>query len=282
MTNDRNNAGTTPAPESAKASERGYALFDLDHTLLPFDTQALFCNFILQREPWRAIYLLWFLPVVPLVVVKLVSLRWMKRLFCSYLWGMPKEKLDRYAKEFAEEVVTLVAYPKLRAEVKRHREEGRVLILNSASPEIYVSDIARVLGFDHWVATKLAPYEKMPFLPEIIGPNNKHGAKIPAMRHLLPESFDETSGVPLPDSWGYSDSSADVPLLSICERGVMIHPSERFAAIGKDRGWETFTPDRPYRGKWGGRLASILQALGPYRVRQLSGDIDDDSSAGVE
>jgi hypothetical protein len=39
-------------------SPKGYALFDLDHTLLPFDTQALFCNFVIRREPWRIIYLL--------------------------------------------------------------------------------------------------------------------------------------------------------------------------------------------------------------------------------
>ncbi len=32
---------------------RSYAFFDLDHTLLPFDTQALFCNFVLRRERWR-------------------------------------------------------------------------------------------------------------------------------------------------------------------------------------------------------------------------------------
>ncbi len=265
-----------------RGQTRGYALFDLDHTLLPFDTQALFCNFVLQREPWRAVYLLWFLPVVPLAAAKLVSLRWMKRLFSSYLWGMPKEKLDRYAKEFAETVVRQVAYPAVVAEVKRHRDEGRILILNSASPEIYVADIARVLGFDHWVATRLAPRERMPFLPEIIGPNNKHGAKIPAMKHLLPEDFDPAAGRPLPDSWGYSDSSADVPLLSVCEHGVMIHPSTHFAAIGQERGWTTLTPPRPYRGKWGGRLASLLQALGPYRVRQLSGDVDEPSSTGVE
>lgn len=46
--------------------DRRFAFFDLDHTLLPFDTQALFCNFILQREGWRRVWLLWFLPCVPL------------------------------------------------------------------------------------------------------------------------------------------------------------------------------------------------------------------------
>ena len=250
-------------------SPKGYALFDLDHTLLPVDTQALFCNFVIRREPWRIIYLLWFLPCVPLAAVRLVSLRWLKRLYCSYLWGMSQERLKLHAKEFAETVVPQVLYPEVLAELQRHQKTGRITILNSASPGIYVADIARVLGFDHWVATRLVEYEKMPFFPQIDGPNNKHGAKIDAMRHQLPAGFDEKAGDRLPDSWGYSDSSADVPLLSICERAMMIHPSSKFAAIGAEHGWRTLLPRQPYRGKWGGRFSSGLQAFGLYRIRQL-------------
>ena len=224
---------TESQADSEKKTEEGFALFDLDHTILPFDTQGLFCNFVIRREPWRIIYLLWFLPCVPLAAVKLVSLRWMKRLFCSYLWKMPQERLREHAREFAETVVTRVVYPEVIAELQRHQKAGRKTILNSASPGIYVEDIARVLGFDHWVATRLVWYEEMPFFPEIDGPNNKHEAKIPAMSRFLPEGFDHARGDKLPNSWGYSDSSADVPLLSICEHAMMIHPSQKFAAIGE-------------------------------------------------
>lgn len=269
-------AETEFRPESdrpAKAAPSGFALFDLDHTLLPFDTQALFCNFVIRREPWRIVYLLWFLPCVPLAAVRIVSLRWMKRLFCSYLWGMRQDRLRRYAREFADFVVPKVVYPEVLIELRRHQKAGRTTILNSASPGIYVAEIARVLEFDHWIATRLVWYEKMPFLPEIDGPNNKHEAKIDAMRHLLPAGFDPEVGDRLPNSWGYSDSSADVPLLSICRHAMMIHPGKRFAAIGAEYGWWTLLPPRPYRGKWGGRLASLLQAFGLYWVRQRpSGD----------
>ena len=66
----------------------GYALFDLDHTLLPYDTQALFCNFVLKKEGWRRVYLLWYLPLLPLAGLKILSLRFTKRLFFSYLFGI--------------------------------------------------------------------------------------------------------------------------------------------------------------------------------------------------
>ncbi len=40
-----------------------FAFFDLDHTLLPFDTQALFANHMLQQHRGRTAYLLRFAPI---------------------------------------------------------------------------------------------------------------------------------------------------------------------------------------------------------------------------
>ena len=250
---------------------RGYALFDLDHTLLPFDTQGLFCNFVLKREGWRRCYLLLFLPCLPLRVLKLLSLKAMKRLFCSFLWGMPEERLRRYAREFAGVVVKSYAYPEIVAELERQKAEGRITILNSASPAFYVEEFARVFGFDHWVATRLRVEDPMPLIPKIDGPNNKFWAKIDAMASLLPAGFDGRKGDVLPDSWGYSDSVTDVPLLVVCENGVMIHPGSEFATVGESHGWDTRLPERPYGGKWAGRLASLRQAFGLYPLPGSAG-----------
>ncbi len=246
----------------------GYALFDLDHTLLPFDTQVLFCNFVLQRQSiFRRLYVLVFALFLPFALLRMCSLRWMKRVFSSYLWRLPEERLRQLAREFAEQEVPSALYPEVWAELKKHQEQGRVTILNSASPDVYVGEIAKVLGFDHYVGTRLRIEDPMPLIPRIEGPNNKHGEKIPPMteRGMLPGGFDPGRGDQLPDSFGYSDSKADVPLLGICEQGIMIHPGEAYAAIGRERGWTTMRPRQPYAGKWGGRWASIRQALGIYR-----------------
>ncbi len=241
---------------------KGYAFFDLDHTLLPHDTQALFCNFVLRREGWRRVWLLWFLPCAPLAALRLVSLRTMKRLFLGYLVGMPRAALERHVAEFLETDFAAALYPEVVAELERHRAEGRILVLNSASPEFYLRGIAGRLGFDHVVGTKVEIPDSVPFLPAIEGPNNKHGEKIVAMRELgiVPEG----AGT-LEDSWSYSDSSADLPLLELAEHAVMIHPGAKLAAIGAARGWRTLTPRRPYSGKWAGRAATLLQVLGLYR-----------------
>lgn len=63
------------------------ALFDLDQTLIPYDTQALFCQHILKRHPLRRAYLLAFLPVLPFAAVRLIGERGLKRVFSQLpLW----------------------------------------------------------------------------------------------------------------------------------------------------------------------------------------------------
>ena len=161
-----------------------YAFFDLDHTILPQDTQALFARFVMTKQPWRRVYLLWYLPCLLPGGLKLFDLRLMKRIFFSYLFGIDKKQLMGYVDEFVVTVVPEVAYPDIVEEIERLKSEGYTMILNSASPEFYVEQIAQHFGFDHYIGTNLILEDKMPWLPQITGPNNKKAEKITAMQEL--------------------------------------------------------------------------------------------------
>ncbi len=238
-----------------------FAFFDLDHTLLPFDTQALFCNFVLKRERWRTVMHLSFVPVAVLKALRLVSTVTAKRAFMNYLAGMKRETLSAYAKEFAEQSVKPSAYPELLAIIEEHRQAGRTLVLNTASPDFYAEEIARVLGFDHCVATRVEVPLVMPLMARVIGVNNKHEAKIAAMKAAIP-AVAAASEATLRDSWSYSDSAADLPLLEFAGHAVLVHPNASLAAIGKARGWQIITPKRPYANKLGDMLCVLRQILG--------------------
>ena len=179
---------------------------------------------------------------------------------------MSDTRLRDYTARFVDQIVPRVSYPEVIAEIDRLKDEGYLLILNSASPEFYVSQIARKFGFDHYVGTDMAVTERMPFLPVITGPNNKHEAKITAMerRELIPSGY-YTDGKTFPESWSFSDSPADIPLLSIAEHAVTIHPGSKLAELAAKNNWSTMTPPRPYGGKWGSKLATIRLAFGMGR-----------------
>ncbi len=238
-----------------------FAFFDLDHTLLPFDTQALFCDFVLKRERWRTVMHLSFAPVAVLKALRLVSTVTAKRAFMNYLAGLKRETLQAYAKEFAEQTVKPAVYPELVAIIDEHRRAGRILILNTASPDFYAHDIARVLGFDHCIATKVEVRATMPLMPRVIGENNKHEAKIARMKAEIP-AVASASDAELRESWSYSDSAADLPLLEFAGNAVLVHPNASLAAIGNTRGWQIITPKRPYANKLGDMLCVVRQIFG--------------------
>ena len=80
------------------------ALFDLDGTLLAEDTQLLFCNFVLKRLALRRLFLPFFLPFAAAGAARVLGARELKRVFLSYLWLMPRERLEHYAREFARSI----------------------------------------------------------------------------------------------------------------------------------------------------------------------------------
>jgi HAD superfamily phosphoserine phosphatase-like hydrolase len=241
----------------------GYAFFDLDHTLLPHDTQALFCNYVLRRERWRTLLHLFFLPFALLKAIRLISTLRAKRAFMSYLWGMPRARLQQYAKDFAYQSAMPWCYEELLDELERHRKEGRQLVLNTASPDFYAEHIAEALGFDHWVATTTQLQNPLALHPSI-QENNKREAKIPHMLEKIPALADLTEEDRNAFCFAYTDSRADLPLLRFGKNGVVIHPSASMATMALREHWVILHPRRPYSGSVGNVLSILRQMLGLY------------------
>jgi phosphoserine phosphatase len=108
-------------------------------------------------------------------------------------------------------------------------------VMNSASPEIYTGLIAERLGFEYSFGTKVVLPERMPLVPQLPGLNNKHAVKIETMREILPAGF--KVGDVLEDSYAYSDSSADLPMMRMVDHPVMVDPSGRLREEGEREGW---------------------------------------------
>ncbi|MCP5534678.1 MAG: haloacid dehalogenase-like hydrolase [Akkermansiaceae bacterium] len=251
--------GANPAdtPDTGK----GYALFDLDQTLVPWDTQLLFCNFVLQRMPIRRLYLLILIPFLPLA--KLLGAGGMKRVFLNYLWGLTQEDLDQLADAFVDLHLPDTFYPEMLAVLEEQKQLGRTTVLSSASPEIWVKPIARRLGFDHCFGTGLEVNGRVRLFPDTPGGNNKGSNKLRKMHPVFPAGFDPSKDT-LPNSHAFSDSHADLPMLLICEQASMVHPTDKLSEEGKKRGWKLYTPARPTSGKRQFAIACLRQALGIY------------------
>lgn len=237
------------------------ALFDMDGTLFPGDSQLRFAGRILSRHPWRRLYLLLLLPCALLAALRIIRTERMKRIFLSYLYRMPLEQIAQESEAFAKENIRPILYPDVLQRLRDHQAAGDRCILVSASPDFYTEPIGRMLGFDDIIATPFVMQPLMPLVPAIEPPgNNKGGTKLMRLRNkgiIPPEGK-------TPDSICYTDSRADLPMLSVCEQGVLINPSEQLANQSSENNWQIIRQPLPWRGK-GAFLAFILKNIIGFR-----------------
>lgn len=225
-------------------------LFDLDQTIIPWDTQLVFRSFVLRREPARRFLTLIFLAFLPLK--KLLGTGGMKRVFHSYLWGMSRETLQSHVAAFLEHWLPKITYPEIVAIIDDYRDQGHHLVLSSASPEIWVEGIGRALGFDTSFGTRFEWPDRVPLFPELIGENHKGAEKV----HRL-AAIDLTSG-----QAGYSDSKADLPLLSLCQEKFLVNPLPGIRQTGEENNWTILTPQRPWQNRFAFGIGCVRQLFG--------------------
>lgn len=214
----------------------GIGLFDMDGTLLAWDCQLLFRHHVIKAEPIRWLFVPLFLLFLPLY--KLLGTEGMKRVFHSYLWRMPPARLKELSKSFAAKLSSSI-HPELIDEISNHKSQGHFIILSSASPECYVSEVGKTLGFDLALGTVL---ENTAFFPDLV--NHKEYEKITRLQHVLPESFFQ--GSQLRQAHAYTDSIADLPMTGICQKTTLVNPSRSMARIGEEKGWKILRPQRPW------------------------------------
>jgi phosphatidylglycerophosphatase C len=132
------------------------ALFDLDGTLTWRDTLLPFLLGFLRRRPHKALKL-WRLPFA-------LARYWQDRdrgalkssVIRMIMGGERREVLEAWARTFVEELTPKQRFrPLALAVVEAHRAAGDHLVLLSASPDLYVPLIGRLLGFERTLCTEL-------------------------------------------------------------------------------------------------------------------------------
>lgn len=220
---------------------RGLALFDFDGTLIPWDTQVLFADFVLKREPLRRLYLPLFASFLPCVGI--LGDEGMKRVFLSYLWMTEREQLEAWVSEFVEERIPRDCFPELLERLEAHREAGHLTVMASASPEFYVREVGRALGFDLAFGTPVEIDERVGLFPDL--KNHKGEEKVRRLSALL----GPPAGKYWPRSHGYTDSRADLPMMRHCEKGTVVNPSTKLQEEARSAGWEVVRTELPWTGK---------------------------------
>lgn len=141
--------------------------------------------------------------------------------------------MDGAAEELAE-----LLLPQAAKVIEEHREAGRLLVMATTSPMPFVEPFARRLGFDAVVATKWERDGDF-FTGAMDGDFVWGRTKADAVAVWADES-----GVRLSQSYAYSDSYFDSPLLAMVGHPVAVNPDFQLRATAALRGWPVRHFDR--------------------------------------
>jgi len=129
-------------------------------------------------------------------------------------------------------------YPQMLEIAYRHQDEGRrVYIVTAASHEM-AEMLAHVLSFDGGIGARSEVVDgKYTGRPH--GPFTYREGKAEAIRGLA-----GTEGISLPDSYAYSDSESDLPMLRAVGHPVAVNPDAPLAKVAREEGWEVLRFER--------------------------------------
>ncbi len=211
------------------------ALFDLDNTLLPIDSDHGWSQFLINKgvldraefearnDQFFADYKAGTLNIDAFLDFQLRPLRDNKR-----------AQLAVWHNEFMAEVIRPNMKPSAIELVKQHQADNAVCVIITATNSFITQPIAQAFGIEALIATE----------PELV--NGEYTGKVtgvPSFREGKVTRLNEWLAVKnwtlssFESSYFYSDSINDLPLLECVSNPVAANPDNKLAEIAQKRGW---------------------------------------------
>ena len=211
------------------------ALFDLDHTLLTLDSDEAWVEFLIEEGTLdRATFERANHDLVSRYRAGEATSVEFTHFYLSTLVGHDPSTLAGWHAAYLERKIRPAISAAARALLARHRSDGHLLILTTATSRLITAPIARELGFENLIATEPEMQDGY-YTGRIAGTPNLRQGKVTRLeawlgeRGLALDSFRQ--------SWFYSDSVNDLPLLLRVTHPVAVNADPALATLAREKGW---------------------------------------------
>ena len=215
------------------------ALFDLDHTLLPLDSDFAWGDFTCtlgwvdplqfsqRNDAYYAQYREGTLDIHDYI-----------RFATAALLAQGATKSVAARAQFMDTVILPAVIPQARALVRQHQAAGDWVLIVTATNVFVTEPIAAEFGVEHLIGIELASAPDAQGLPwysgSIAGVPSFREGKITRVQSWLAERGTTLDAL---HSTFYSDSMNDLPLLERVTEPVATNPDPRLRALAHERGW---------------------------------------------
>jgi len=210
----------------------GIALFDLDNTLIAGDSDFLWGCFLVEQG----------------IVDAALYERENQRFYDQYKVGeldiyefldfqlrpLSEHSLDtlqEWRKQYVEEKISPILLPRAQQLIDRHRQQGDTLVVITATNRFITGQIVELYDIPHLLATEPEMLNNQ-YTGKVTGTPCFQNGKVERLSSWLAENRQS-----LQDSWFYSDSHNDLPLLSKVTHPVAVDPDEILERHAGDNDW---------------------------------------------
>ena len=218
---------------------RGAAFFDLDKTLIEgssaihFGRAAYKAGMVSRRQVARDA---WANVKFRLEGSTDEGTEALKERILHSIAGERQRDLARLGPEVLTGVLPLI-YREVLHEAWRHQDEGRRAYIVTAASQELAEVLARVLVLDGAIGMR-SEVEDGVYTGRLAGPYTYREGKAEAIRRLAAEE-----GIDLAESYAYSDSESDLPMLRLVGHPVAVNPDRELARVAQEEGWEVMRFD---------------------------------------
>lgn len=215
-------------------TEQRLAIFDLDHTLIPIDSDFEWGQFLCRTGAVDAYYF------------ELCNSEFYKQyqagtlnpveyleFALEALMPFSAEQLEAMHAQYMREVIAPVVLPAALRLLSRHKND--LLLMITATNRFVAEPIARALGFTHLIAAQPEFSTDGRITGKLVGTPTSGLGKVTHLTAWLAQR-----GTPLDSfecSYFYSDSHNDLPLLELVSHPIATNPDPILTAYAQQRSW---------------------------------------------
>ena len=177
--------------------------------------------------------------------------------------GWEKSRIEALVRETITDIIDPVIYSEALDLIGEHRAAGRRVYIVSSSGEELVRPLAEHLGVPHFIATRARVDENGLYTGELefycYGENKAVAIREHAERY----------GIDLENSYAYSDSATDLPMLETVGHPHAVNPDKELRETASERNWPILIFARPVSLR--SRIASNVPRPSPVAALAAAG-----------
>jgi len=211
------------------------ALFDLDNTLIAGDSDFEWAQFLIEKKALdRELHEARNLEFYEQYKTGTLDIHEFLDFQLKPLSRHPRSQLEEWRREFISKKIKPLIAPGAEALIANHKLDGDLCIIITATNSFVTQPIASVLGIENLIATN--PEERDgEFTGKVTGTPSFREGKIKRLEDWLDKH--NLTWLSFLQSWFYSDSLNDLPLLNKVTHPVAVDPDDTLMKHAENNGW---------------------------------------------